>query len=322
MSLDTKAIIEACAAVIAGTADPRYNHTSHLHVRAHGDVLVDEHLRGPLVPEIFSVTKSVLATVLGVIAARGLLPPLDDPIAAVLPELRATVGAAHTWRHLLTMTRGAAIDGPWDIDEVTALPTGLVAHVADAPQRQPPGRGFSYDSAAPHLVSAAASTLVGEPICDYAQRELFQPLGIEGGEWSRDPDGVPFGYAHLRMSAHDLGRLAQLWLDGGRHGDRPLLDPAFLAQMTSEQTAGGPPEGVAYGFLTWVDAGNPMAAGWAGQHVLALRDASAVVVVTGDPRFEVGPPVRDELPPDWAPGLDLVRHHLLPALAQRGAVLR
>jgi hypothetical protein len=37
----------ACRAVLAEAADPRYAHTSHLHVRVAGQVVVDEHLRGP-----------------------------------------------------------------------------------------------------------------------------------------------------------------------------------------------------------------------------------------------------------------------------------
>jgi hypothetical protein len=40
----------------------------------------------------------------------------------------------------------------------------------------------------------------------------------------------------------------------------------------------------------------------------------AVVVTTGDPGFDPGPPPRDDLPADWRPALDLVREHLLPVL--------
>jgi hypothetical protein len=45
-----------------------------------------------------------------------------------------------------------------------------------------------------------------------------------------------------------------------------------------------------------------MAGGWAGQHLLAVPAAAAVVVVTG-PEVSFGPPPSDELPGDWAPAL-------------------
>jgi CubicO group peptidase (beta-lactamase class C family) len=84
--------------------------------------------------------------------------------------------------------------------------------------------------------------------------------------------------------------------------------------MTRPQSTGGPPENLPYGFLIWLDEGVMLAGGWAGQHLVVVPQASAVVVVTGDPRFDPGPPARDELPEDWRPALHLVRRHLLPVL--------
>lgn len=317
MTLDRADVLRACQAIIDGTADPRYRHTSHLHVRIGGEVIVDEHLRGPLSADVFSLTKSVLATVLGVMAARSLLPPLDQPLSHVLPALRGTPGATHTWRHVLTMTRGSETGGRWDVDEVTRLPGGQVARIAEAPQRRAPGEAFAYDNGGSHLLSAAACSVLGESVADFAQRELFDPTGIEEAGWACDPDGTPFGYAHLRMRAADLGRLGQLWLTGGRWHRRPLVDPHYFAQMTSRQSAGGPPEDLPYGFLIWVGEGFTLAGGWAGQHVLVHPAASAVVVTTGEPGFDLGPPPTDELPADWRPALDLVRRHLCPLLEQR-----
>ena len=92
------------------------------------------------------------------------------------------------------------------------------------------------------------------------------------------------------------------------------MDPAYLGVMLSRQSAGGAPEELPYGFLTWIDADGWLAGGWAGQHVLVLPAASAVVVTTGDPGFRFGPPPTDDLPGGWRPGLDLVRRHIVPAL--------
>ena len=288
--------------------DARYAHTSHLRVLVAGEPVFDEHYRGPVVADVFSVTKSVVATVAGIAARRGLLPALDEPVHAVLPALQNTPAHGQTWRHLLTMTRGAAVDGPWDIDAVTALPGGQVARVASAPRTDPPGRVFRYDNGAAHLLSAGLSQVLGRPVAEYAAAELFAPLGITDASWLADPDGVSYGFAHLRLSAASLGRLGDLWRTGGQ----PLVDPGFAAAMTTARTPGGPPEQLPYGFGIWVGTGLLLAGGWAGQHVLVLPEA--VVVTTGDPRFSVGPPPRDELPTDWRPALDLVRHHLLPIL--------
>lgn len=289
-------------------SDPRYAHTSHLRVHLAGEPVFDEHYRGATVSDVFSVTKTVLATVTGIAVRQGLLRDLDEPVHTVLPELRDTPSRGQTWRHLLTMTRGAAVDGPWDVDEVTALPCGQVARVASAPVTDPPGQVFRYDNGAYHLLSAGLTRLLGRPVAAYAAEHLFTPLGIRDASWLADPDGVSYGFAHLRLSAEALGRLGEFWRTGGQ----PLVDPAFAGAMTSAQSAGGAPEQMPYGFGIWVGSGFVMAAGWAGQHVLVLPDA--VVVVTGDPGFQFGPPPSDELPPGWRSALELVRQHLLPVL--------
>ena len=298
-------------------ADHRYGHTSHLQVRVAGETIVHEQLRGRVINNVFSITKSVLASTLAVMAADDLLPPMDSPVADVLPVLRGTPARSHTWRHLLTMTRGAKVDGPWEIDAVAALPRGHVAHIAAAPQLQPPGASFAYDNGGPHLLSAAATEILGEPVSVYAARHLFAPMGVNGVDWPTDPEGYPTGSDGLRLSADALGALGQLWLDHGRVSGRVLLDPLFLAEMTRPQTSGGPPEGVPYGYLTWTPAQMILAGGWAGQHLLVVPAAAAVVAITGDPGFEPGPPPSDQLPADWRPALDLVRRHLLPVLTGR-----
>jgi len=58
---DPTRVRDAAHAVLDGVgSDPRFGHTNHLHLRVDGDVLVDEHRHGPVVNDVFSVTKSVL----------------------------------------------------------------------------------------------------------------------------------------------------------------------------------------------------------------------------------------------------------------------
>jgi CubicO group peptidase (beta-lactamase class C family) len=297
---------------------PVYAHTSHLRVEVDGRVVFDRHYRGPRVADLFSVTKSVLATLVGIAVGEGRLPDLDLPVGRLLPRLAATPAAGHTLRQLLTMTRGAETQGPYDLDEVMALPAGWLERIAAAPQLDPPGTRFRYDNGGAHLLGAALSTAVGMPLAAYAGPRLFAPLEITEWSWPRDPDGFHHGAAHLRLGAADLAKLGRLWLDGGRWQGRQLLDPAFAADMVTAHNGGGPPEDHPYGYLLWIARGHVFAAGWAGQLVAAVPASRAVVVVTGDPRFDPGPPPSDQLPPDWRPAGELVAAHLLPTLTASG----
>lgn len=123
-------------------SEPAYAHTSHLLVEVGGEVVFDRHYRGPRVADVFSVTKSVVATLCGIAVREGRLGDLDLPAGRVLPRLDGTPAAAHTVRQLLTMTRGAETEGPFEIDEVMALPAGWLDRIAAAPQLDPPGTRF------------------------------------------------------------------------------------------------------------------------------------------------------------------------------------
>jgi CubicO group peptidase (beta-lactamase class C family) len=308
--MDRDALLEACRRVDAAVrARPEYAHTSHLHVRVEGAVAFDAHYRGPPVADVFSVTKAVAATLVGIAVRRGLVRDLDEPLDAVL-DLAGTPSAGQSWRDLLTMTRGSRVDGPWDIDAVMALPNGWLRRVAEAPRVHVPGRVFAYDNGGYLLLGAALAEVAGEPLSGFAARELFGPLGIREWRWLRSPEGVDVGAAHLRLRAGDLGRLAELWMDGGGG----LVDPGFATAMVTAHSAGGPPEEHPYGFGLWIDPDGFFAGGWAGQHVLCLPRARAVVVTTGDPRFDPGPPPTDALPAGWRPALELVREHVVPVL--------
>ncbi|HEY6749545.1 MAG TPA: serine hydrolase domain-containing protein, partial [Mycobacteriales bacterium] len=222
MPIPPAAVRAACGQVDAVIrSDPRYAHTSAFRVEVDGEVAYAARYGGPALADVFSVTKTVLATVAGVAARLGRLPPLDDPVDAYVwdacgVDLAATPSAGVTWRQLLTMTRGAEVEGPYEIDEVTALPSGWVRRVAEAPRREEPGRTFRYDNGAAHLLSAALTGALGEGVDAVAERELFRPLGIEGADWLRDPDGIACGAGFLRLGAEHLAALGRLWLDGGR----------------------------------------------------------------------------------------------------------
>jgi CubicO group peptidase (beta-lactamase class C family) len=292
-----------------------YAHTGHLRVEVGGEVVFDRHYRGPGVADVFSVTKSVVATLAGIAVADGHLDDLDLPAGRAL-DLDGTPAAGHTLRQLLTMTRGCRTDGPFELDEVMALPAGWLRRIAAAPQLDPPGSRFRYDNGAAHLLGAVLAGLVGMPLEAYARRRLFGPLGITAWRWPADPEGHHNGAGHLRLAAADLAKLGRLWLDGGRWRGRPLLDPGFAAEMVTAQNGGGPPEDRPYGYLLWVAEDHVFAAGWAGQLVAAVPAARAVVVVTGDPGFDPGPPPSDRLAPGWRPAAELVAEHLLPVLRE------
>ncbi|GIH97004.1 hypothetical protein Psi01_76340 [Planobispora siamensis] len=246
--------------------------------------------------DIFSVTKSVLSTLVGCALRDGLIE-LDASLGRLLGAGVPPARRAVTVRHLLTMSGGAGHDGRFDIDEIMLLPRGWVDTLLSAPQLSAPGERFAYDNGAAHVLAAALQAALGRDLEDYAAERLFGPLGITGWQWPRDPEGLCYGFGHLRLSALDLLRLGGLWLDR-----RPgLLDPSYAARATTARNAGGPPENLAYGYLWWTTAvaGHHafVAGGYAGQHIVVVPSLRLITVTTG---------AEAALTPGWQPALRLV----------------
>ena len=129
----------------------------------------------------------------------------------------------------------AAHNSPAQSHNTFSEPHRVARILADGPV-QPPDQGFLYSSAGSHLLSAILRQAVGRSVLDYARQKLFAPLGIDtvpaaepvaapenlpayekaGFAWPVDPQGVHDGGGGQKLTARDLAKLGQLWLDAGR----------------------------------------------------------------------------------------------------------
>lgn len=291
------------AATVAG--EPAYGHTRDVVVVHNGREVPARHFGDASADELvdtYSMTKSFVATLVGIALEHGTLTSLDEPVSRYLPDARHR----YTLRHLLTMTAGTEAGGAWEIDEVMARPSGWVDWILTAPSKREPGAAFGYDNGSIHVLGAALAAAVGRPLSAYARRHLFAPLGIDAFEWPRDPDGVDYGFGHLRLRPRDIAKLGELYLGGGAFAGRRLLAREFVEAATRAQTAGGGPEGASYGYLWWT-AQDPVphffAAGYAGQSLTVIPELGLVAVTVGD---------EARLRPGWRNA----RHAVLAAFAE------
>lgn len=269
--------------------------TSLLVVR-HGRLVFERYYREAARDDrnhVFSVTKSVVAALVGIALRDGELRSVDQHLGEFV-DLPA--GADPTWRlvtlrDLLTMTSGLAPQG--------AIPYFATSDWVEAILLQPfvrePSTAFAYDDRGPHLLSAVLSRATGSSAAELARRELFEPLGIgPGWVWSADPQGISAGGAGLHLAPRDLAKLGVLFLREGRWGDEQLVPADFVRDATKQQVAVGPPGG-GYGYLWWTnEAADPLPASFvavgAGGQIVAVYPSLDLVVVTtsaaGDAPFD------------------------------------
>lgn len=306
---DTRASLEALRSKI----DTAYPDVDSVVVMQRGSLLFEHYQAGSdanTMHAVQSVTKSVLALLVGAALDRGALTSLDQPVDALVSggTAQATAPAYPpiTIRHLLTMTSGfepAREFRQADIDDPRFL--------MQRPRRAAPGAQFHYDNLAANLLAIALKSAIRQPLTAFAQSSLFEPLGIPAFDWDTGRNGHELGYLGLRLRTVDMARLGQLVLQQGSWQGRQLVSKAFVAAMVQPQSAGGAPAGLPYGYLWCIAPGNPLsrsgyfASGFGGQLIWVYPPLDLVVATTS---------TVSEASNSRGQALTLIRRHILPAL--------
>jgi CubicO group peptidase (beta-lactamase class C family) len=237
---------------------------------------------------IKSVSKSIIAALVGIAIAEGKLEGVEQPIAEFFPrELRDSAAAEKreiTLADLLSMRAGlesTSFDGygRW----VTSA--NWVRAALARPMVALRGGPMIYSTGNTHLLSAVLTKTTGMSTWAYAQRKLGVPLGIDIPRWPRDPQGVYFGGNDMRLTPRAMLAIGELYRNGGRAGGRQVVpqwwvDSSFVVRTYS------PFNGHGYGWGWWTRdaAGHRVnfAWGYGGQLIFIIPSLRATVVMTSD----------------------------------------
>jgi CubicO group peptidase (beta-lactamase class C family) len=241
---------------------------------------------------IYSCTKSVLATVIGIAMDEGHIASLDQSLGEYLPLAQLHGGdklANVKLKHLLAMTPG--FDWP-DFDkpykQLKQADDGI-RYVLERPIVHEPGEAFTYNSGGSHLLAAVLAAAVKQDPLAYAKAVLFEPLGIRRLKWN-EHQGLIEGGTGLHLSTHDLAKLGILYANNGRWGDRQIVSSEWVNMATRPHSKGlvnyKPSIYGQYGYHWWVSSGQStnvpnyyFAFGYGGQYLAVAPDHQLVAVV-------------------------------------------
>ena len=234
---------------------------------------------------IASVSKSMLSALVGIAIEAGYFRSTEDRILGHLParyeEVLDSALRGLTLQDMLTMTHGLA----WDENEASRLlnrSRDWVGDILSLPQRQEPGARFNYSTGVSHVMSAVLTEAAGMSVCEFAHRFLLAPLGIEVEFWGLDPQGYFTGGHSVSMTAREIARFGQLFLDEGRWEGEQILPGWWVAASTSPQVDIGN-NYAGYGYYWWLNqiAGYDMySALGAGGQILHVIPSLQIVMVT------------------------------------------
>ena len=232
-------------------AEPPFRRTKAVVVVHDGKVIAERYADGigvdtPLLG--FSMTKSVVSALIGIMTQQGLTSPsLPAPVAewrgANDPRREIEV------EHLLRMTTGLALDetnsGFDPSSRMIYLHDDMAGFAVNALAVAPPGTRWHYSSATTQILARAIRDAVGGPeqTLAFAWRELFNPLGMRNVTLEFDGAGTLQGSTYMLASARDWAKFGLLYLNDGAVGGKRILhedwvDFSAAASLDSDYGAG------------------------------------------------------------------------------------
>jgi CubicO group peptidase (beta-lactamase class C family) len=237
---------------------------------------------------IHSCTKSIMSILIGIAIDRGYIKSVDQPIAELLPH--NTIDSlgdnkrSITLEHLLIMASGLdcrdsnRYDWKGLIEMKRSGDWGQ--HVLNLPMVGPPGSKFEYCNGLSYLLSVIINTTTKMKTREFAEKNLFTPLGISEIAWERSPQGIDVGYSGMWLKPHDMAKIGWLYLNKGRWGEKQLVSSSWVEKSTRGHIEAKP--ATQYGYQWWVnDDGNYSAVGYGGQYIMVATEMNMVVVFTG-----------------------------------------
>lgn len=242
-----------------------------------------------LTHELYSLSKSVTSTAIGMLVDEGRLD-LDERLISIFPD-NAPQNPLHpvckmTVRHLLTMSTGS------EFNEVgSALGADWEKEFMNAGVKFEPGTNFDYNSMNTYMLSAIVRKRTGQSLSEYLHPRLFAPLGIKNAPWAACPKGTEKGGWGLSLTCENVAKIGQLYLNGGVWNvngvETRLLSESWVQEATRVEIE--TPNGeltYGYGYQIWrtPHPGGYMFNGMFGQYMIALPDRDAIVaVLSGTP---------------------------------------
>jgi len=277
--------------------EPPLRRTRAVFIVHNGRVIAERYAAGigvetPLLG--FSMTKSVINALIGVLTQQGLVTP---SMPAPIGEWRADPRREIEVEHLMRMTSGLDLDetnSGFDPSSRMFLHDDSAAYAVNASMIAAPGTRWHYSSPTTQILARIIKDAAGGPeqTLALAWRELFNPLGMRSVTLEFDATGTLQGSTWMLASARDWARFGLLYLNDGVVGGKRILhedwvDFCAAATLDTDYAAGfwtnrsDHPRATAR-----VNLGMPrdafFASGDLGQRIVIMPSQHMVIVRLGD----------------------------------------
>lgn len=260
-----------------------------------GEIVYENYFQGTGPDDLrisWSVAKSYLSALVGILLDEGKIASLDDPVTQYAPQLKGSAYDGATLRNVLHMSSGVTFDEDYldknsDINRmgrILALGGKMDDFAAGLTERfAAPGQQWQYVSIDTHVIGMVVRGATGRSIADLLSEKIIVPLGLERSPYYvTDGVGTAFVLGGLNLTTRDYARFAQMFAQGGEWQGQQIVPASWVAESTTASAPTAPGK-IGYGYQWWIPQGAApgeyMARGVYGQY-LYIDTARNVVIAT------------------------------------------
>lgn len=264
-----------------------------------------------------SASKAITSLLVGIAIDKQYIHSVDESVFTYFPEYS---GKINHWdprkndisiAHVLSMTSG--VKG----NEDAMYPTNdWIKFYLDQPLVSDPGSSFSYATSGVVTLGNIITRASSMSIPEFADKFLFEPMGIENVRWpitnSLNNQGLAMTGGGLNMRPRDMAKIGQLILNKGLWNGGQLVSSSWINESTRKHATSNF-KGEDFGYL-WRMRDRSIndqtihsieAWGNGGQFIMVFPDLDLVTVFTGEYYGQF---------PEMEQAFGLVDEYILPAV--------
>ena len=154
----------------------------------------------------------------------------------------------------------------------------------------PSGTIFSYNTSATFILDVLVERLTGKPFLEYMKDKMLRELGFSESAWCiKAPEGYSWGGSGVICTTRDLARLALVYMNKGKIGDKRYISEEYIKAASSKQidnaTTGHRDiiHGNGYGYQIWILKDGAFAyCGMGMQLAICIPEKEFLFICTGD----------------------------------------
>ncbi|MHA2099559.1 MAG: serine hydrolase domain-containing protein [Candidatus Kariarchaeaceae archaeon] len=227
-----------------------------------------------------SATKSITSMTMGIAVDKGLVDSLNIAVFNYIPEYFDNDNRKRdiTIYHTLTMQTGLAFVNDDHTNELFNYSGNSLDYVLQKNLRFLPGSSFYYNDGDPQLISAIIQKVSGMTMEQFADENLFHPLGINNYQWENHSDGITFGAFGLWQTPRDMAKIGKLMVQNGTWNNEQIISTAWIEESIRIHA------NTNYGYYWWNYEGGTtfFAEGRGEQLIYVNQEKNIAVVLTTD----------------------------------------